>query len=692
MAFMKKSFIGLLSTLVVLFGFSGTFSAQAEETATSKTITILHTNDTHAKVESSDGGMGFAKLATLIKQLEKENPNTLLLDAGDTFHGTPFATLEQGESIAQIFNKLGYDGLSAGNHDFNYGADRLLELKDIVEFPIISANIRYKADNSLFLEPYTIKEIDGIKLGIFGLTTPETHYKTNPKNVEELNFTDPVEEAKAMVEKLEAEGADIIIALTHLGIDESSTDTSIRVAEGAPGIDLIVDGHSHSTLVEGQEAGEDTLIVSAGEHTKNLGVVDLTFEGTNLVDIDAKLITQEEAEDVQEDTEVRALIDSIGEGQDVLLSEIVGETSVDLEGAREYVRTGETNLGNLLTDAMVAATGADVALTNGGGIRASIPKGKITKGQVIDVLPFGNYVVTKKVTGADLKAALEHGTSDYPNSKGAFPHVSGVTFEIDINASAGNRVKNLKVGEEPVDLSKEYVLATNDFMAIGGDDYTMLADGELLNEYAALDEILIAYIQENSPVNPTIENRITLPLPFGDVSKERWSYEFIKDLFDQKLVKGTTVTTFSPSETVSRVQFASMLARAFDLTATEDSPFTDIGKLPEDIQGEIAAAYEAGFIKGVSEKSFDPNKPITREQMMLILNRAYQWTSGKAYVAEGKAPFSDIAKLSKESINAITMGYELEIINGFGDEFKPLQKGTREQSAKVISLFLKTLN
>lgn len=691
MSFIKRSLVVFLTAILVFSGLGLSVSVQAAE-ATSKTITILHTNDTHAKVKPADGGMGFAKLATLIKQKEAENPNTLLLDAGDTFHGTPFATLEKGESIARILNKVGYDAMAAGNHDFNYGSARLLELKDIVNFPILSANVRQKSNDDLLLEPYTIKEVDGIKLGIFGLSTPETHYKTNPKNVETLNFTDPVVEAKAMVEVLEGEGVDAIIAVTHLGIDESSTDTSIRVAQGAPGIDLIVDGHSHSKLVEGLDGANDTLIVSAGEHTKNLGVVELTFDGKTLVNKSASLITQEESTSVVEDSEVKTLIETISASQDVILSEVIGETKVHLEGAREFVRTGETNLGNLLTDAMVDATDADVAITNGGGIRASIPKGQIAKADVVAVLPFGNYLVTKKVTGANILAAVEHGSRDYPNSQGGFPHVSGMTFEIDVKAEAGKRVKNLKIAGEPVVLDREYVLATNDFMAVGGDSYTMLADGKLLNEYGALDEILINYIAENSPVNPQIENRVSEPLLFSDVANTRWSYEFIKDLYINKMVKGTTETTFSPAQSLTRVQFASLLVRAFGLEATKDVPFKDIGYLPEDIQKEIAAAYEFGFTKGVSTTTFAPNTPITRSQMTVMLKRAYDWKNEGDYKATVKVPFKDISKLDTEELNSVAMAYELGLVNGYEDNtFKPKNSASREESAKVLSIFLDVL-
>jgi len=511
MRLLKKGFIALVSTLVVWSGFGGQFSVHAESTAATtgtKKITILHTNDSHGRIEeSSNDGMGFAKLSTLVKQFQAENPNTLLLDAGDTFHGTTFATVSKGESIVEVMNKVGYDGMSAGNHDFNYGYERLLELEKKTDFPVLSANVRQK-DGSLLLKPYFIKEVDGIKLGIFGLSTPETHYKTHPKNVEGLTFTDPVKEAQAMVKELKAQNVDMIVAVTHLGIDESSTDTSIKVAKGAPGIDLIVDGHSHSTLVEGLKGENNTLIVSSGEYTKNLGVVELTFEDKKLTKKTARLIKKDETAEVKPDADVEKVIKDIQTAQEKILQEVIGKTAVKLDGEREQVRTGGTNLGNLITDAMVDMTGADMAVTNGGGIRASINEGDITKGNVITVLPFGNYIVTKKLTGAQIKAGLENGVDSYPESKGAFPHVSGLTFAIDTAQAVGSRVHSMKIKGQPVDMNKQYLVATNDFMAAGGDEYTSFKDSPIVNEFPALEEALIAYIQKLGTVNVKAEDRI----------------------------------------------------------------------------------------------------------------------------------------------------------------------------------------
>ncbi|NLL45342.1 MAG: LysM peptidoglycan-binding domain-containing protein [Clostridiales bacterium] len=469
-------------------------------------LTIVHSNDTHARVKEGEG-LGFAKISTIIRETRKDNANVLVLDAGDTFHGQAIATLTKGESIARIMNEIGYDAMAPGNHDFNYGYEQLVELSKLTNFPILAANIG-KGDGSTLFNAYIIKEIAGLKVGVFGLATPETTYKTHPDNVKGLTFIEPVEAAKQTVAVLK-DKTDLIIAISHLGTDLSSADTSIKVAQAVEGIDLIIDGHSHTTLEQGHKVG-GTLIVSTGEYGNNLGIVDVYFTDGKIVGIVAGLITKDLATDVPEDEAVVSVIKAIEDEQADVLSQVVGKTAVPMEGAREKVRTSETNLGNLIADAMIFLTGADCALTNGGGIRASIGEGDITKGEIITVLPFGNYIVTKKVTGADIKAALEHGTKAYPESSGGFPHVSGIKYVVDIGRHVGDRVISITVNGEQLDLRNEYTLATNDFMAAGGDEYTMFADKSILNEYTCLDEAVITYLEANGSVSPAVEGRITV--------------------------------------------------------------------------------------------------------------------------------------------------------------------------------------
>lgn len=508
---MKRFLVTLLVITMVLSSLGFAFANETEAVV----INILHTNDMHSRVGESDTGIGYAKLAGLVNQYREEASNVLLLDAGDTFHGENIANLVEGESIANIMNAMKYDAMAPGNHDFNYGQERLLALDELTDFPVLGANV-LKEDGTSFLQEYTIFEFEGIKVGVFGLCSPETSFKTHPNNVIGLTFEDPVEIAKAMVEKLQDE-VDVIIALAHLG--EEGEDTSIKVAEAVEGIDVIVDGHSHSVYEEGSLVN-DVLIVSTGEHGQNLGVAEITIEDGNVVSKTAKLISKEETAEIDDDENVLQIITETVEAQDEILAEVIGETAVHLDGEREDVRTKETNLGNLIMDAFLAETGADLAMTNGGGIRSSLEAGEITKGDVITVVPFNNFVITKKLTGSKIKEALEFSVRLYPEANGGFLHVAGLTFSFDPNRAEGERVFNVMVGEEPLDMDKEYIVATHDFLAAGGDGYEMFAGTETINEYPVMNEVVINYIKDQwIVINPVVEGRITVK-EFEEVAVE----------------------------------------------------------------------------------------------------------------------------------------------------------------------------
>lgn len=498
------SWMLLLTLIISMFSFS--------YGETSQKLVILHTNDTHSRVsESSNDGMGFAKIAAEVSAFKAQNPNVLLVDAGDTLHGQTFATLNKGENIVQLMNMMKYDAMTPGNHDFNYGYEQLTTLSKKMAFPLLSANVK-KADGTTLYTPYVIKEIGGIKVAIFGLSTPETAYMTHPNNVVGLTFADPIAEAKATVAQLKGK-ADVVVCLSHLGLNETSEFTSKRLAQEVDGIDVIVDGHSHTTLAEGLKVG-NTIIGQTGEYDKNLGVIELTVSSGKVTSSKASHVTKAQAAEITPDQSVSDLIAQLSEANKVITDVVIGKTSVALKGERAMVRAGETNLGNLITAAMLDVSGADVALTNGGGIRASIDAGDITKGEVITVLPFGNYVVVKSVTGQELKDALELGVSKYPEANGAFPHVGGITFTFDAGKAAGSRVTAVAVNGKPLDLSKSYTLATNDFMAAGGDGYTMFADNKIQGEYPALDEVLISYIAKSPAVSPVVDGRVkAIPAP-----------------------------------------------------------------------------------------------------------------------------------------------------------------------------------
>ena len=484
---------------------------------------IMHVNDTHGRVDAGKyDGMGLARVSTIVKQTRAEDPNVLFLDAGDTIHGTVFASLTKGESVIRVMNEMGYDAMTTGNHDYNYGLDRIEKLQNTMNFPVLVSNLTYKDTGEKAFKPYTIKILpNGVRIGIFGLATPETAYKTNPTNVEAVTFNDPIAAAKESVTALKAQGVNYIIALSHLGIDEDSIYTSIKIAQEVDGIDLIVDGHSHTTLEEGMWVKE-TLIVQSGFYDKNLGEVTVKLNKDGSKEETAKLFTKKYAmENIKKDPAITAIVDEVNKENEKITSVVVGETPVILDGERNDVRAGETNLGDMITEAVLAKTGAEGVITNGGGIRASIQKGTITRGDIISVLPFGNYVIVKEISGQDLKDAIENGIQSYPDTRGAFPHVAGFTFKFDPMNEVGNKVYDITFNDgEKLDLARTYKVATNDFMAVGGDKYTSLKGKKTVNEYEGLEEILGEYIKNNGITHTIVDGRVFA----GEKVKKRLTY------------------------------------------------------------------------------------------------------------------------------------------------------------------------
>ena len=503
---MGKLKISVLLVLIVLASSFITAGAQESDTVT---LTILGTNDVHSYYADSPdsveegktattGSIGYAKVSAYKKQTAENGP-VLLFDAGDATHGQVFATLMEGESIIWLMNEAGYDAMTPGNHDFNYGYEKLIDLDYMADFPIFASNLVYADTEMSVFSEYKIFTIDGIKVGVFGITTPETLYKSSPINTEGLEFLDPYETG-AWMEAFLRPHVDVVIALSHLGLDAGSEFTSEGLAKAAPNIDIIIDGHSHTELPTGMLVG-DTLITQAGEHGRFIDQVEIVLkkgaartDRMSVIFKSSKLITYEDLITLEPDPNIIEVTNEIQNAISVVSEEIIGQTGIDLDGERESNRSRETNLGDLITEAMLLETGADVAITNGGGIRASIPAGDITLGQVITTFPFGNYIVTIEATGQDLIDAMENGLSDYPELKGAFPQIAGMRVVFDPAEPAGSRVVELTIDGTPVDPAGTYVLATNDFMAIGGDQYTMFADNKLLGEFSAFDEVLANYL------------------------------------------------------------------------------------------------------------------------------------------------------------------------------------------------------
>ena len=474
-------------------------------------LNIFHTNDIHGGVDENIGFAKFKHFINLANEYTRAE-GYLVLDAGDIFHGTPFATVELGESVAQVLKVVGYDAMSPGNHDFNYGQDRLVELGKVADVELLAANVK-TIEGKLRYGDCFVKEIGEMRVGVFGLTTPETGTKTNPENVVGLTFgteEEIVAEAKLMVQVLQERGVDVIIGLMHMGIDTDSRIKSTTIASQVDDIDLIIDGHSHSELNQ-YEIVNGTILTSTGEHFKNVGVVTIQYDlmADEIIKLVPHQISMKQLEKCEEDTEVKSVIDRIKNNQKSILEEVIGTTAIKLEGGRSSVLNGHTNLGHLLTAAMLNETQADISLINGGTIRDSIDVGMITKGDVLKVLPFSNHIVTVEMTGKQLIEILNQGLVI---GSGRFLHFAGLLVEAKLVQEAGcpdrYEVLSVQFNQQPLELTQTYVVAMNDFMVAGGDDYQMSQSSNLLNSFGTLDEALISYVKEYGEIAILNANQI----------------------------------------------------------------------------------------------------------------------------------------------------------------------------------------
>jgi 2',3'-cyclic-nucleotide 2'-phosphodiesterase (5'-nucleotidase family) len=438
-------------------------SAQADQT----TIRILHINDFHGfagpyKAIGSDSVLGgIAYLAGKADKLRAEKPS-LLLAAGDVIQGSNWANFTKGASVIELMNMMRFDAMVVGNHEFDFGQDVLKKRITEARFPVLGANV----EGFDSLKPYIIKEIAGIRVAVIGIVTDETPVTTDPRNVAGLRFISPEVAVKQYLEELKNK-ADIFIVLSHIGYHEDRL-----LAERVRGIDVIVGGHSHTKLLSPAVIGS-TIIVQAWEHAKALGVLDLEVENKKIVKFDAHL-EEIRPEPGEENRSVLELEERYEKQIDSVLAETVGEALVGLDG--ENVRRRETNLGDLVADIMKSMSGADAAIINGGSIRANIRKGEIKTKDVYTALPFDNYVVAVKLRGGQIREALEHGVSAIEQEGGRFPQVSGIKFTFSRSKRPGMRVGDVTIGATPIEADREYVVATNDFLAVGGDGYKVFQE------------------------------------------------------------------------------------------------------------------------------------------------------------------------------------------------------------------------
>lgn len=489
----SKIFVVVLSLLMVLSSLSINVFALSDDEVK---LTIIHVNDHHGRMTAEP------YISQMSKDLKAEGENVLILDAGDSLHGQTVTNLSKGQAMVEVMNGVGYDAMVLGNHDLNYGVERALELSKMMDFSMLAANIVNEDGDNLF-ESYKVFDMDNLKVGVFGIATPETVQKADPRIVADLTFEDPLKTAESMVDALEGENCDIIIALVHMGLDESSEDKNkSEVIASVSGIDVVIDGHSHTILENGKDVN-GTLIAQTGEFGKNIGVVEITISGDEMIKT-AKLVKvqEEESSELTADKDITSKIKEEEEKISSITSVVVGNTPVILDGARESVRVSDTNLSDVITDSMRYGTNADIAFLTGGNIRDSIEAGEITMEQVLVTLPFANLVATVELSGADVLEMLEYGVSKYPEVAAENIQISGVKFVFDSNAEPMNRVKKVTMEDgEELDVNKTYVVASNEFLIEGGDGYEMMKNGVNMVYYKGDAEMLAEYLETNPAIS-----------------------------------------------------------------------------------------------------------------------------------------------------------------------------------------------
>jgi 5'-nucleotidase / UDP-sugar diphosphatase len=494
-------------------------------------LTIVHTNDHHGhfmKFGNAVGGLAAQSTIVNVIRAEvmgaKDAPGfVMVLSAGDINTGVPESDLMEAEPDIQLMNMIGYDAMALGNHEFDNPRKVLMDQMGWAEFPFISANVVRAETGEPLVEPYIIKEYDGLKVAILGLITAQTPILVMAGNVADLIFKNPIDVAKEYVPKLKAE-ADLVVVLSHLGFYQEGSGQigDIELAKAVPEIDVIVGGHSHTKLATPEIVG-NTIIVQTGGYSEQVGRLDLVVdsEANKVVSHAGKLISVNGKKSLTfkektylvyaeqgyvEDAEVlKATQPYLTKAGDLLVQPI-GKALVDLDGKRENVRSQETNLGNLVTDAMRAKVDAEVGFMNGGGIRATIPAGIISYRDVLTVLPFGNTISVVTMTGEQIMQVLDMAVAVKPGA-GAFLHVSGLKWTL--NRTTG-KAENVMVGDAQLDPQKTYKAVTNNFMATGGDGYVPFTALPQYDSGFVLADALMEYIKNAGNVEPKVDGRLTI--------------------------------------------------------------------------------------------------------------------------------------------------------------------------------------
>ena len=709
-----RKFLSLLLTMAMVLSLAVTVNAAAPK----EDITILHTNDVHCDYEK------YAKVATLHKSAD------LLVDAGDHVQGDVIGTLSKGEYIVDIMNYIKYDAAVPGNHEFDYGMDQFLHIaKDLAKYPYLSANFTGK-DGTPYFDAYKIFEVKGVKVAFVGVCTPETFTKSTPTYFQDANGNyiygfcegnngaDLYKAVQKAIDAAKAAGADYVIGLGHLGIDEQSSPwTSKEVIANTTGFDAFIDGHSHSTFSETikDKSGKEVVFEQTGTKLANVGKIIIKADGT---------ITHENVDlnTVEPDAEAAAYIQTITDKFDALQKQVVAKTSVELtiNGAdgKRAVRNAETNLGDLITDAMLWKIRSDatikvpvenvVAITNGGGIRATVKAGDITKKDINTVLPFGNTLAVVYVTGAELLEALEASTFCTPESLGGFPQAAGLQFALktyekyDANPDpypkstyygpkSIQRVTIDNVNGKAFDPTATYAVVTNNFVAGGGDTYYAFAAAtDQFDTGLPLDEVVMEYITKE--LKGVIGEEYALP---GDRIVRAASAEELeaRGTFLENMSLLCDLTAYT-EDSVQGVKAAYAAYKAAKTTEAVEAATADLLKAMPNLvfvpntftdaqsgwyKAAVDFAQASGLMNGMTATEFAPNVTTTRAMVAQVLYRL----AGSPTV-ERTGAFADVAP-GAWYYDAMLWASSTGILKGYEDgTYRPARAVSRQEMATIL--------
>ena len=656
-----------------------------EATMAGKTV-ILHTNDVHGAVD------GYAYIAQLKADYEAKGAEVILVDAGDYSQGKTYVSVTKGADAVTMMNAAGYDVVTLGNHEFDYGYAQLKENMSKAKFKVVCADVFNEDGTPIFDANYTYTTKSGVKVGFFGMETPETQTKANPALIKGLTFATGDAFTKAAADQVAAlKDADVVICLAHLGIDaESDPYRSTDLYAAVKGIDFIIDGHSHTVMTKG-EKGEP--IQSTGTAFANIGVIVIDNATKKIESNSLFEIKEDTAKDAAVAAAAQKIIDRVNAEYDVVFA----KSEVTLNGAKapNGNRDSETNNGDLITDAMIwkvmqnkegLTVDADhvVAITNGGGIRAAIEPGDVTKKDINTVLPFGNTVVTIYITGEELLEVLEASTYSLP--VGGFPQVAGINYTIstavayDANAETYpastyygpksiNRVTINSINGKEFKADDTYAVVTNDFSAAGGDTYyAFKAATAKFDTGIPLDEAVMEYVtKELKGVIGTQyaapQGRILLN-PFKDVKVSSWFGKYVIDLYNDGIINGTSATTYAPNDTLTWAAALKLLLVSHGDLKAADATGTDWSK------NAIAKAAELGLVAA----DLDGAKAISRLEFCQVAAKLNKLAESKT-----ESKFTDC-----------TDGYvmalvDAKVISGMTETtFEPAASLTRAQIAKIL--------